>query len=165
MKIAIGNDRNGIDYKNRLTIHLESLGHTVVNCGTDEDFPADYPIHGERVGKLVASGECDRGVVICATGIGICLAAGKVKGIRVGMAYADDVARLMRIHNDANVVGFGQDFMTYNEVEKRLDIFLETEYAGGYHDSRIQQIADIEDGKPIQQTPIMNQNNKHTKGE
>lgn len=164
MKIAIGNDRNGIDYKNRLIKHLESLGHVVINCGTDEDFPADYPVHGERVGRLVASGECDRGVVICATGIGICLAAAKVKGIRAGMAYADDVAVLMRVHNNANVIGFGQDYMTYEEVEKRLDLFLSTDYAGGYHDTRIQQITDIENGKPIQQTPIMNKNNKHTKG-
>lgn len=164
MKIAIGNDRNGIEYKNRLTKYLESLGHTVVNCGTDEDFPADYPVYGERVGRLVASGECDRGVVICATGIGICLVAGKVKGIRAGIAYADDVARLMRVHNNANVIGFGQDFMTYEEVERRMDTFLNTDYAGGYHDTRIQQIADIEEGKPIKQTPIMNKNNKHTKG-
>ena len=133
MKIALGNDRNGIDYKKRLTAHLEMLGHTVVNCGTDENIPADYPVHAERVGRLVASGECDRGVVICATGIGICLAAGKIKGIRAGMGYADDVARLMRQHNDANVIGFGQDYMTYEEVEHRLDIFLTTEFAGGYH--------------------------------
>ncbi len=165
MKIAIGNDRNGIDYKNRLTKHIESLGHTVVNCGTDEDFPADYPVHGERVGRLVASGECDRGVVICATGIGICMSADKVKGVRAGMAYNDDVARLMRVHNDANVIGFGQDFMTYEEVEKRTDIFLTTDFAGGYHCTRIQQISDIEENKPIQQTPIMNKNNKHTKGQ
>lgn len=165
MKIAIGNDRNGIEYKNRLTEHLHSLGHEVVNCGTDEEFPADYPVHGERVGRLVASGECDWGVVICATGIGICLAAGKVKGIRAGMGYADDVARLMRVHNDANVIGFGQDFMTYEEVERRLNLFLTTEYAGGYHDTRIQQIADIEEGKPIFQTPIMSKNNKHTRGQ
>ena len=165
MKIAIGNDRNGIDYKNRLTEHLESLGHEVVNCGTDEDFPADYPVHGEKVGRLVATGECDKGIVICATGIGICLSAGKVKGIRAGMGYADDVARLMRVHNDANVIGFGQDFMNYEDVERRVDIFLSTDYAGGYPDTRIQQIRDIEDGKPIHQTPIMNKNNKHTKGE
>ena len=165
MKIAIGNDRNGIDYKNRLTKHMESLGHIVINCGTDEDFPADYPVHGEKVGRLVSSGECDRGVVICATGIGICLAAGKVNGVRSGMAYADDVAKLMRIHNDANVIGFGQDFMTYEEVERRLDIFLTTDYAGGYHDTRIKQITDIEKGKPIEQTPMMNQNNKHVKGQ
>ena len=165
MRIAIGNDRNGIETKRRLTSHLESMGHEVVNCGTDEDFPADYPVHGERVGRLVASGECDRGIVICATGIGICLTAGKVRGIRAGIAYADDVVRLMRVHNDANVVGFGQDYMTYEQIEKRTDIFLATDYAGGYHDTRIQQIRDIEDGKPIQQTPIMNKDNKHTKGQ
>ena len=165
MKIAIGNDRNGIDYKKRLTAYLESLGHTVINCGTDEDFPADYPVHGERVGRLVASGKCDRGIVICATGIGICISADKVKGVRAGMAYNDDVARLMRIHNDANVIGFGQDFMTYEEVEKRTYIFLTTDFAGGYHETRIQQIRDIEDNVPISQTPIINKNNKHTKGQ
>lgn len=165
MKIAIGNDRNGIGYKNRLTAYLESLGHTVINCGTDEDIPADYPVHGERVGRLVVSGECDRGIVICATGIGICISADKVKGVRAGMGYNDDVARLMRVHNDANVIGFGQDFMTYEEVERRTDIFLNTEFAGGYHCARIQQIRDIEENKPIAQTPIMNKNNKHTKGQ
>ena len=165
MKIAIGNDRNGIDYKNRLTEHLVALGHTVVNRGTDEDFPADYPVHGERVGRMVASGECDRGIVICATGIGICMSADKVKGVRAGMAYNDDVARLMRVHNDANVIGFGQDFMTYEEVERRTDIFLTTDFAGGYHETRIQQIRDIEENKSIAQTPIMNKNNKHTKGQ
>ncbi len=165
MKIAIGNDRNGIDYKNRLTAHLQQLGHTVVNCGTDEDFPADYPVHGERVGRLVASGECDRGIVICATGIGICMAADKVKGVRAGMAYTDDVARLMRVHNNANVVGFGQDFMSYEEVERRTDVFLTTDFAGSYHCTRVQQISDIENDIPISQTPVMNKDNKHTKGQ
>lgn len=165
MKIAIGNDRNGIDYKNRLAEHLEDIGHEVIDCGTNEDFPADYPVYGEKVGKLVATGKCDRGVVICATGIGICLAAGKVKGVRSGIAYTDDVARLMRVHNDANVIGFGQDFMAYENVEKRLDIFLTTDFAGGYHCTRIQQIRCIEEDKPIQQTLIINKNNKHTKGE
>ena len=165
MKIAIGNDRNGIDYKNRLIEHLKSIGHTVINCGTDEDFPADYPVYGERVGRHVASGECDRGIVICATGIGICMSADKVKGVRAGMAYNDDIARLMRAHNDANVIGFGQDFMTYEEVERRTDIFLNTDFAGSYHCTRVQQISDIEQDKPIQQTPIMNKDNKHTKGQ
>lgn len=165
MKIAIGNDRNGIEYKQKLTTHLEALGYDIVNCGTDEDFPADYPVHGERVGRLVANGECDRGIVICATGIGICMAAGKVKGVRAGMAYNDDVARLMRVHNNANVIGFGQDFMSYEEVERRVDIFLSADYAGGYHDTRVKQISDIENGIEIRQTPIMNQNNKHIKGQ
>ena len=165
MKIAIGNDRNGIEYKNRLAEHLVASGYEVINCGTDKDFPADYPVHGEMVGKLVTSGECTYGVVICATGIGICIAAGKVKGIRAGIAYDDDVARLMRTHNNANIIAFGQDYMTYDEVERRMDIFLSAEYAGGYHDTRIKQIANIEKGKPIHQTPIMNERNKHLKGQ
>ena len=165
MKIAIGNDRNGIEYKRRLIAHLESLGHTVVNCGTDEDFPADYPVHGERVGRLVASGECNFGIVICATGIGIAIAACKVKGIRAGMGYHEDVARLMRVHNDANVIAFGQDYMSYEDVEKRTDIFLQTEFAGSYHVTRIRQINDIENDIPIQQTKILNINNKHTRGQ
>ncbi len=164
MKIAIGNDRNGRDYKKRLIPHLESLGNMIFNCGTDEDFPADYPVHGEKVGRLVSNGECDRGIVICATGVGICLAANKVKGIRAGLAYSDDVTMLMRVHNDINVIAFGQDFMTYEDVERRVDIFLKTEFAGGYHKTRIQQIADIENGLTIKQTPIMNQDNKHIRG-
>ena len=164
MNIAIGNDRNGIEYKRRLSKHLEDKGYTVINCGTDEDFPADYPVHGERVGRLVASGQCEKGIVICATGIGICISAGKVKGVRAGMGYSDDVARLMRLHNDANVIGFGQDYMSYEDVERRTDIFLETKFAGGYHNTRIQQISDIENNIPIKQTPIMNKDNKHTKG-
>lgn len=165
MNIAIGNDRNGIEYKQKLIKHLESLGHTVFNCGTDDDFPADYPVHGERVGKLVGTGKCDRGIVICATGIGICLVAGKVNNVRAGMGYNDDVTRLMRIHNDANVIGFGQDFMSYKDVERRVDIFLNTDFAGGYHNTRIKQISDVENNIPIYQTPIINKNNKHTKGE
>lgn len=164
MKIAIGNDRNGIQYKLKLKQHLESLGHQVVDCGTNEDFPADYPVHGERVGRLVVNGDCDRGIVICATGIGICIAADKVKGVRAGMAYEDDVARLMRVHNDANVIAFGQDYMAYEDVERRVDIFLTTDFAGSYHLTRIQQIIDIENDMPIEQTPIFNMENKHTKG-
>ena len=122
-------------------------------------------MHGEQVGRLVAKGECQRGIVICATGIGIAISANKVIGVRAGIGYADDVASLMRIHNDANIIAFGQDYMTYEEVEKRVDIFLKTEFAGGYHTSRIQQISDIENEIPIKQTPIFNTNNKHIKGQ
>lgn len=164
MKIAIGNDRNGILYKQKLKAHLETLGHQVIDCGTNEDIPADYPVYGEIVGKLVSDGECDRGIVICATGVGICIAANKVKGVRAMTAYEDNVARLMRAHNDANVIAFGQDYMAYEDVERRVDIFLSTSFGGGYHLSRVQQITDIENGKPIHQTPILNKENKHIKG-
>ena len=164
MKIAIGNDRNGIDYKNRLISHLTKFGYEVINCGTDENFPADYPIYGEKVGKLVSTGICDKGIVICATGIGICIAADKVKGVRAGIGYSDDVCRLMRNHNNANVIAFGQDYMTYDDVEHRVDIFLSSDYLGDYHQTRVQQISDIENHISIRQTPILNKDNNHVRG-
>lgn len=165
MKIAIGNDRNGIEYKNRLINYLKTNGYDVVNCGTDENMPADYPVHGERVARLVAKSECSFGIVICATGIGICIASNKVKGIRAGIAYTDEVAKLMRLHNNANVIAFGQDYMKYEDVERRVEIFLKTEFVGGYHDTRIKQIKDIENEIAIMQTPILNKNNKHIRGQ
>lgn len=163
MRIAIGNDRNGIQYNLKLPEHLEAMGHQEIDCGTNGDFPADYPIYGERVGRLVADGICDGGIVICATGIGICIAANKVKGIRAGLAYTDDVARLMKAYNDAKVIAFGQVFMTYEDVQKRTDFFLITEF-GGYHPTRIQHISDIEEREPITQIPMMNTDNKHVRG-
>lgn len=155
MRIAIGSDRRGFDYKSRLIEHLREAGHEPVDVGPfDDALPVDYPIYAQKVGELVASGECERGVVVCATGIGVMIAANKVRGVRCGMAYTDDVARLMREHNDANVVAFGQDQMAYDDVERRLDIFLESPFAAGYHCSRIKQLADIEEGVPISQTPM-----------
>ncbi len=165
MKIAIGNDRNGIDYKNKLLAHLKTFGHEVINCGTDENFPADYPVHAEKVGRLVANNECDFGIVICATGEGVTIAANKIKNIRAGLAYDDEVTKLMRMHNNANVIAFGQDFMKYEDVERRVEIFLNTDFDGGYHCTRIQQLKDLEDGKPIKQTPILNPEHKHIKGQ
>lgn len=157
MKIAIGSDRRGFTSKEKLIIHIKELGHEPVDVGPYDDIlPVDYPIYGEKVGKLVSSGECRYGVVICATGIGIMIAANKVRGIRCGMAYNDAVARLMREHNDANVIGFGQDHMEYEEIEKRLDIFLNTDFLEGYHSTRIQQLKDIEDGRSIEQSPFLN---------
>ena len=140
MKIALGSDRRGMDYKNRLKGFLQAHGYETVDCGTNMDKPVDYPIYAQRVGKLVASKECDFGVVVCATGIGICMAANKVEGIRCGIAYTDDVARLMREHNDANVICFGQNHMEYADCERRLGIFLGAAFAGDYHNIRIKQM-------------------------
>lgn len=155
MRVAIGSDRRGFDYKSRLMKHMRGTGHDPVDVGPyDDSLPVDYPIYAQRVGELVASGECDRGVVVCATGIGVMIAANKVRGVRCGIAYTDEVARLMREHNDANVVAFGQDQMAYGDVARRLDIFLASEFAAGYHCSRVKQLADMEEGVPISQTPM-----------
>ena len=157
MRIAIGSDRRGFDVKKRLVSFLSDMGNDVVDCGPEDDrWPVDYPIYGERVGNLVSSGDCKYGIVICATGTGIMIAANKVKGIRCGIGYSDDVTRLMREHNDANVIAFGQDHMDYDDIENRVRIFLVTKFLGGYHISRIKQLSDIENGVEIHQTPFLN---------
>ena len=144
MKIAIGNDRKGLQYKRILQEQLSNEGHEVINVGTDEDVPCDYPIYAERAARLVSSGECERGIVICASGIGISIAANKVNGIRCGVAYSDEVTELMRKHNDANVIAFGQSYMDIEDVKRRVVIFLKTDFAGSYHQERIDLITKIE---------------------
>lgn len=130
-------------------------GVDVIDVGTyDSTHPVDYPIYGEKVGRMVASGAVKYGVLICSTGIGVMVAANKVKGIRCGIAYTDDVAKQMREHIDANVVAFGQDEMSYHDIEKRVDIFLQTDFAGDYHCHRLQQLADIERDIKIVQQPM-----------
>ena len=157
--IALGSDRRGFLYKQRLIEFLKQKGYEILDVGPyDDDIPYDYPIYGEKVGKAVAKGDAVFGVVVCGTGIGISIAANKVKGVRCGMAYDDEVAAWMRKHNDANVIGFGQDYMKYEDVEKRLEIFLNTAFLGDYHISRIQQIADIEQEKEIKQSSVLNKN-------
>lgn len=155
MKIAIGSDRRGFIDKEKLIKHLRDNGYEVIDEGPYNDhFPVDYPIYGEKVGREVTKGDADFGAVICATGNGILMAANKVKGVRCGMGYGDEAAALMRQHNNANVICFGQDYMEYADVERRLDIFLNTDFLGDYHNSRVQQLADIENGKEIHQTPM-----------
>lgn len=157
MKIAIGSDRRGYYYKEKLKAYLEKEKYNIVDVGPfDDKFPVDYPIYAKLVGESVSSGECDKGIVICSTGIGIMIACNKIKGIRCGMGYADEVARLMREHNDANVIAFGQDFMDFDDVKRRTDILLNSKFLNGYHCSRIKQINSLELEKNIYQTPLIN---------
>ena len=157
--IALGSDRRGFLYKKKLIDFLQKKGYEALDVGPyDDNIPYDYPIYGEKVGKAVVQGDALFGVVICGTGIGISIAANKVKGVRCGIAYDDEVASWMRKHNDANVIGFGQDYMKYEDVERRLDIFLKTEFLGDYHIPRIQQISYIEMGKEIKQGEVLNKN-------
>lgn len=144
MKIAIGNDRQGLLLKNELVHWLQVSGHEVIDVGTNEDLPCDYPIYAGRVADMVSNGICERGIVICATGVGISIAANKVAGIRCGLAYDDEVTKLMRQHNDANMIAFGQRFMRSEDVKRRLYIFLHTDFLGGYHQGRIDLITQIE---------------------
>ena len=144
LRIAIGSDHGGLEYKNAIKEHLEKLGHQVIDVGTYTKDSCHYPLFGAEVGRKVASKECDYGVVVCTSGEGISIAANKIKGVRCGIAYNDDVARLMRQHNNANVISFGQAFMSLDDVLRRVDIFLNTEFEGGRHQTRVDLISDLE---------------------
>ncbi len=159
MKIAIGCDRNGLDYKNRIVKHLEKMGYEVVDVGTKEYIPCDSPYFASQVGKLVATEKCKYGILICGTGTGMCISANKIPGVMCGVGYGDEVTRLMREHNDANVIAFGQDHMGYKDVQRRVEIFITTEFSGLEHQAaRIKQIMDLEEGNNIEPTPILNPN-------
>lgn len=156
MRVALASDRNGLDYKLRLIEHLKKVGHEPVDVGTYENVPCDTPVFAAKAARLVASGDCKYGILLCATGTGMIMAANKIKGVLCGIGYADLVTRYMRQHNDANMIAFGQKHMGYEDVEHRVDIFLNTEFVGQHHAPRVQQIRDLEEGKEIHQTPIIN---------
>ena len=144
MKIAIGNDHVAVDLKKHITKYLEDKGYTVVNYGTDSTDSCDYPIYGEKVGRAVASGECDLGILICGTGIGISLAANKVKGVRAAVCSEPYSARLTRQHNNANIIAFGARVVGQAMAEMIVDEFLNAEYQGGRHQHRVDMLTDIE---------------------
>lgn len=140
MKIAIGSDHGGYELKEGLKQYLANKGFDMVDVGTYSTQSCDYPEFGVKCAKLVADGECTYGIVVCTTGEGIVMAANKVKGVRAGLAYNVDVARLMREHNDANVIGFGAKFTTLEEACERADTFLTAEFAGGRHAKRVEML-------------------------
>ena len=147
MKIAIGNDHVALEMKNHIVKYLEEKGHQIINFGTDSTERCDYPVFGKKVAEAVASGECERGVLICGTGIGISLAANKVKGIRAAVCSEAYSARLTRQHNNANIIAFGARVIGIATAEMIVDEFLNTEYEGGRHQNRVDMISAIERGE------------------
>lgn len=147
MKIAIGNDHVAVDMKNHISKYLEDKGYEIINFGTDSTERADYPVYGKKVADAVASGACDLGILICGTGIGISLAANKVKGIRAAVCSDPYSARLTRQHNNANIIAFGARVIGIATAEMIVDEFLAAEYEGGRHQTRLDMIAAIERGE------------------
>lgn len=144
MKIALGSDHAGFNQKNKIKEHLINKGYEVIDVGTNSLDSCDYPIFGIAAAKEVASGNAEYGILVCSSGEGIMMSANKVKGIRCGIGYNDDVARLTREHNNANMIAFGASFMNDEDVIRRVDIFLNTEFAGGRHARRVGEIVDAE---------------------
>lgn len=143
MRIAIGNDHAGVQAKFEVIAYLNNKGIEVINVGTNSEVSCDYPDFAHEVGRKVVNNEADFGIVICGSGEGISIAANKIPGIRCGIAYNDEVAKLMRQHNNANVISFGARFMTVEEIIRRIDIFLETPFEGGRHANRVAKIEKI----------------------
>ena len=146
MKISLGCDHGGYALKEHIKAYLESKGHEVVDCGTYSTDSCDYPIFGEAAARKVQSGECERGIVICTTGIGISIAANKVRGIRCALCSEPLSAEMTRRHNNANILCMGGKVIDKETAVKLVDIFLHTEFEGGRHQRRIDQIAQIEEG-------------------
>lgn len=144
LKISLGSDHGGLEYKQHLYTYLKEKGYEVIDVGTDSFDSCHYPLFGIKAAELVRDSLVDFGVVICTSGEGICMSANKVKGVRCGIGYNDDVSRLMRQHNNANMVAFGQKFTSLPDMLKRVDIFLETPFEGGRHQHRVDLILDYE---------------------
>ncbi len=148
-KIAIGNDHTAVAMKNHIMKYLEEKGYDIINFGTDSEERTDYPIYGKRVADSVQSGECSLGILICGTGVGISLAANKVKGIRAVVCSEPYSAKLSRQHNNANIVAFGARVIGLATAEMIVDEFLNAEYEGGRHQKRVEMIGKIENGEEI----------------
>ncbi len=145
MKIAIGNDHSAVDLKREITAFVEQMGHEVINFGTDSTESCDYPVYGEKVGRAVAAGEADCGILICGTGVGISLAANKVKGIRCGVCSDTTTARLIREHNHANIIAFGARIVGTEKAKDIVKAYLEAEPMGGRHQMRVDMISKMEE--------------------
>ncbi|MBN1510098.1 MAG: ribose 5-phosphate isomerase B [Sedimentisphaerales bacterium] len=144
MKIALGTDHAGYEYKERIKQYLTEHGHEVKDFGTDSSESCDYPDFVYPAALAVAQDECDRAIVLGGSGNGETMAANKVPGVRCAVCWSEEIARLSRAHNDANVMSIGARFVSIELVFKMLDIWLTTPFDGGRHLRRINKIADLE---------------------
>lgn len=143
MKIAIGNDHVAVEMKQEITAYLQSLGHEVINVGTDLAERCDYPVFGEKVAREVAEGRAERGITICGTGVGISLAANRVKGIRAVVCSEPYSAALSRQHNNTNVLSFGARVVGIELAKLIVKSWLDAEFEGGRHATRVQMLDEI----------------------
>lgn len=144
MKIAVANDHRGVAIKSKILDLLADLKHEAVDLGTNSTDSVDYPDFARRVCELVSSGTVDRGILICGTGMGMCIAANKYKGVRACTCHDDLTVQMSRSHNDANVLCLSADLLGDRLVGRMVELWLRTEFEGGRHLRRIDKIAAIE---------------------
>ena len=145
MKIAIGNDHAAVDMKKMIVEYLVEKGYEVTNFGTDTYESCNYPEYAEKVGRAVVSGEADLGILICGTGIGMSIAANKVKGVRAVACSEPYSAKLSRQHNNTNVLTFGARVIGIEMAKMIVDEWLGAEFLGGRHQDRVDMITAIEE--------------------
>ena len=144
MKIALGADHGGYALKEEIKKMLERLGHTYEDFGCFSTDSCDYPDFGAAAARAVAAGECERGIVVCTTGIGISIAANKIRGIRCAHCADSLEAEMTRRHNDANMLAIGAGFTGKNLAERMVEVFLSTDFEGGRHERRVNKLNAIQ---------------------
>lgn len=145
MKIAMGSDHGGYLLKEHVKKYLTEKGHEIVDVGCDSLDSCDYPQFGAAAARAVADGSCERGIVICTSGIGISISANKIKGIRCALCSEPLSAEMTRRHNNANMLAMGAGMIGPNMAERLVDTFLTTEFEGGRHQRRVDGIAALEE--------------------
>ncbi len=145
MKIAIGNDHAAVELKQEMMVYLQEKGHEVIDLGVNSHESCNYPEYGAAVGRAVVAGEAECGVLICGTGVGISIAANKVKGVRAAVCSEPVTARLVKEHNNANVIAFGARIVGNEMAKAILDAYLGAEFLGGRHQTRVDLIHEIEE--------------------
>jgi ribose 5-phosphate isomerase B len=140
MKIAIASDHGGVELKDFIGNYLKNKNIDVVDLGTNDTSSVDYPFYADKLAENVLQKESDLGVLVCGTGVGISIRANRHKGIRAALLYSDEVAKMAKMHNNANVIVFGGRTMSYDDVINRIEIFLNTEFEGGRHQRRLDML-------------------------
>src|SRR5689334_6722509 len=144
MRIAVGSDHRGYSVKENLVQLLKKMEHDVVDCGTHDCNSVDYPDVAAIVARHVHTGDVDRGILICGTGIGMCIAANKVPGVRAAPCHDDLSAEMSRRHNDLNVLCLSADMLGERLIDRLVEVWLTTPFEGGRHSRRIEKIAELE---------------------
>lgn len=147
MKIVIGSDHAGFALKNKVMAHLKEKGYEPYDVGTYSSESCHYPVYAGKVAEAVASGEYDRGILVCGTGVGMSIAANKYKDIRAACCSDTFSARMTRMHNDANVICFGERVVGEGLAFDIVDVFLSTEFEGGKHATRVKMITDKDNSR------------------
>jgi ribose 5-phosphate isomerase B len=147
MKIAVGSDHRGFDIKQQIIAIATEMGHECIDVGTSDNNPVDYPDLAYLAATAVSKKEVDRAILACATGIGMCMAANKVKGIRAALCHDELTAQISRDHNNSNVLCLSADQIGVLLLRKMVEVWLRTEFSGGRHERRVRKIEAIEEGK------------------